>query len=81
MDLSQFESSYYYGVRLTSQVDVLEREQKEKENYIQKLLLDLSQTQKEFKQLQETASKTPITVVMLNIQLIELTMSYDPMHI
>lgn len=81
MDLSQFESSCYYGVRLTSQVDVLETEQKEKENYIQKVLLDLSQTQKEFKQLQETASKTPITVVMLNIQLIELTMSYDPMHI
>lgn len=81
MDLSQFESSYYYGVRLTSQVDVLETEQKEKENCIQKLLLDLSQTQKEFKQLQETASKTPITEVMLNIQLIELTMSYDPMHI
>lgn len=81
MGLSQFESSYYYGVRLTSQVDVLETEQKEKENYVQKLLLDLSQTQKEFKQLQETASKTPNTVVMLNIQLIELTMSYDPMHI
>lgn len=81
MDLSQFESSYYYGVRLTSQVDVLETEQKEKENYIQKLLLDLSQTQKKFKQLQETASKTPITVVMLNVQLIELTMSYDPMYI
>ncbi|XP_075881103.1 synaptonemal complex protein 1 isoform X2 [Nelusetta ayraudi] len=38
-------------------VDVLEREQKEKENYIQKLLLDLSQTQKEFKQLQETAKE------------------------
>lgn len=81
MDLSQFESSYYYAVRLTSQVDVLETEQKEKENYIQKLLLDLSQTQKEFKRLQETASKTPITVVMLNIQLIKLTMSYDLMHI
>lgn len=81
MDLSQFESSYYYAVRLTSQVDVLETEQKEKENYIQKLLLDLSQTQKEFKRLQETASKTPIAVVMLNIQLIKLTMSCDLMHI
>lgn len=71
MDLSQFESSYYYEVRLTSQVDALETEQKEKENCIQKLLLDLSQTQKEFEQLQETASKTLITVVMLKLRIYE----------
>lgn len=46
---------------------MLETAQKEKENYIQKILLDLSQTQTELKQLQETASKSPITVVMLNM--------------
>lgn len=64
VELGSCDSSNYCRVRLFSQVDVLKTYKEEKENYIQKLLLDLSQTQKEFTQLQNTASKALITSVV-----------------
>lgn len=45
---------------LPSQVAVLKMQLKEKENEIQKLLLDFNETQKQRKQLQEAASKMMI---------------------
>lgn len=63
-EVSEFSNSYCYEASLSSQVDVLQMEQKEKEDHIQKLLLDLSQTQMEFKQHQETASKIVMTSAM-----------------
>lgn len=50
---------------LPSQVVVLKMQLKEKENEIQKLLLDLNETQKQCKQLQEAASKMMIKLAMI----------------
>lgn len=50
---------------LPSQVVVLKMQLKEKENEIQKLLLDLNETQKQCKQLQEAASKMMIKSAMI----------------
>lgn len=49
---------------LPSQVVVLKMELKEKENEIQKLLLDFNETQKQCKQLQEASSKIMIKSTM-----------------